>query len=146
MAEFDTLFTALNSYLSDFKNRELYYDCYKRKIVNYKPVHLEYITLVTENDSKAVFEDMLEKLVNYHLNIYHRKIIERATKDAISYDELLIFLEQECEIFYDAAIEIQKRIFDCPQEYGLQKIMHYSKSLAFIPMRRKIAIKSCLTV
>lgn len=146
MAEFDTLFTALNAYLSDFKNRELYYDGYKRKIVNYKPVHLEYVTLVTEDESKAVAEDILEKLIKYHLAIYQDQIIERATEDAISYDELLIFLEQECQIFYDAAIAIQKRIFNCPQDYGLQKIMHYSKSLAFVPMRRKKIIKPCLTV
>ncbi|MDR4491343.1 MAG: hypothetical protein R2685_10655 [Candidatus Nitrosocosmicus sp.] len=130
---FETLYGAISAFSEDYKVKELYFDDETNKIVTSKPD--KGIKLVEKTgQTTIVASELLEKIVERNISKYKDKILEKAKIDALSYDELTHLLLYEFNIFYDAANEIKNRIFDCPQNFGLRKIFHYSKTLAFSPV------------
>lgn len=145
MPEFDTITTAINSFYSDHTIKALFYDDLKRKIVTREPHHSNKIFLMDKTKPTTALEpeDIVVKIANHHAAQYAENIIDLAYLDPISYDELFDILNTEFRIFYDAALQIREWIFKQPEKFGLQKIMHSEKSLAFIPIKR---VTPCLTV
>lgn len=130
---FDTLYIAVSQYSRDRDIKALYYDEQTNKIVTSPPENG--IKLIEGNKTEVVdCDQVLEKIVSWNISKYKDKIIEHAKIDALSYDELYDLLHNKFNIFYDAANEIKNRIFQNPQEFGLRKIFHYSKTLAFSPL------------
>lgn len=137
MPEFDTILTALNALESDYTVKSLWYDDLKRKIVTREPHHSNKILLANKSEPYDTNE-ILEEITDWHTIQYHEDILYEAEHDALSYDDLFDFLNIDCRIFYDAARVIQQRIFNNPEQFGLQKIMHSTKSLAFIPKKKQL--------
>lgn len=142
MPEFDTIFGAMNSYLSDHTIKELYYDDLKRKIVTRRPNNSNNFKLIdkTMPIGQDTTDDIVIKIATWHVQQYADDLTYEAEREPISYDELFDLLNTQFKIFYDAARVIQSWIFNSPEKFGLQKIMHHEKSLAFT------IASPCLTV
>lgn len=135
---FDTLYIAVSEHSRNKDIKELYYDDSTNKIVTSKPV--KGIPLVDKDTKIVDCDQVLEKIVSWNLEKYKNEILNRAKIDALSYDELYHLLHYELNIFYDAANEIKNRIFQNPEKFGLRKIFHHSKTLAFSPLNKDIKI------
>ena len=149
MPEFDTIIGAINSYKTDHTIKALWYDDLKRKIVTREPHHSNKIFLASKDNNILPFaadlmEDILIKIANHHAAQYAENLIDEAYLEPISYDDLFDILNTDFRIFYDAALQIREWVFKDPEKFGLQKIMHHEKGLAFIPVKK--AITPCLTV
>lgn len=140
MPEFDTLFGAINAYKTDHTIRVLWYDDLKRKIVTREPHHKNkiFLTDISIPFSEHIRDQILLKISTWHVEQYAEDLINEAHLDAISYDDLFDILNTDFKIFYDAALVIRDWVFKNPEKFGLQKIMHQTKSLAFIPIKRAV--------
>lgn len=137
--EFDNIASAFNEFQSDFNIQALYYDDLKRKIVISRPNHTNQF-LLTERGNEiniALAIDIANQIADWHAQQYAEVIRERADSNPISYNELLGYLTDELRIFYDAAKVIDSWILAEPNKFGLEKIMHHSKSLCFVPIRKR---------
>lgn len=129
---FDTLYIAVSEYSKDKSIKELYFDDTSNKIVTSPPENG--IKLVDDKSKVIDCDQILDVIVSWNIKKYKDKIIEQAKIDALSYDELYNLLHYQLNIFYDAANEIKNRIFQNPEKFGLRKIFHHSKTLAFSPL------------
>ena len=135
--EFETVDLALKEFQNEFSIHALYYDDLKRKIVIHKPDHSNWFLLAERGQdiSSALGRVMTIQIANHHATQYAENILDKAKENPIAYDELFKFLTEDLNIFYDAAKYIDQWILTKPEEFGLERMIHYSKSLCFIPKR-----------
>lgn len=135
--EFDTLDFALKEFENNYNVNTLWYDDLKRQIVVDEPNHQNKILLIERGQpiNFAIAKDITKRIAQHHKDQYIEVIQAQAAQNPIPYDELFKFLSENLRIFYDAAKELDSWILNKPHEFGLKKMMHWQKSLCFIPIR-----------
>lgn len=134
--EFETLDFALREFSDNYNINVLWYDDLKRKIVINEPNHQNKILLIERGQpiNIAIAKDITKRIAKHHKDQYIEVIQAQAAENPIPYDELFKYLNEGLHIFYDAAKELDNQILHKPHEFGLKKMMHWQKSLCFIPI------------